>query len=130
MATKERVFISFDYDHDEGAKIMLAGQAKLPDSPFEFKDASVKDHLTGDWKEKIRGRMDNVDIVAVLCGETTHTATGVAAELEIAQEKEKPYFLLQAYGDKTCTKPTSAKAGDKMYKWTWENLKTLIAGGR
>jgi hypothetical protein len=50
--------------------------------------------------------------------------------LEIAQEKEKPYFLLQAYGDKTCTKPTSAKAGDKMYKWTWENLKALIAGGR
>ena len=130
MATKERVFISFDYDHDEGAKIMLAGQAKLPDSPFEFKDASVKYHLTGDWKEKIRGRMDNVDIVAVLCGEKTHAATGVAAELEIAQEKNKPYFLLQAYSDKTCTRPTSAKAGDKMYRWTWENLKTLIAGGR
>lgn len=60
MATKKRVFISFDYDHDEDAKIMLAGQAKLPDSPFDFTDASVKDHLTGDWKEKIRRRMDNI----------------------------------------------------------------------
>ena len=49
MATKKRVFISFDFDHDEGTKIMLAGQAKKPDSPFDFKDASVKDHLTGDW---------------------------------------------------------------------------------
>jgi hypothetical protein len=39
---KRRVFISVHYDHDEGAKIMLAGQAKLPDSPFDFKDTSVK----------------------------------------------------------------------------------------
>jgi hypothetical protein len=130
MATKDRVFISFDYDHDEGAKIMLAGQAKLPDSPFEFKDASVKDHLTGDWKEKVRGRMDNVDSVIVLCGEKTHTAAGVAAELTIAQEKKKSYFLLAAYGDKTCTKPATAKVGDKIYKWTWDNLKNLIGGAR
>ena len=49
---KQRAFISFDYDHDEGAKIMLAGQAKHPDSPFDFTDASVKEHLTDDWKEK------------------------------------------------------------------------------
>jgi hypothetical protein len=130
MATKKRVFISFDYDNDEGAKIMLAGQAKLPDSPFDFKDASVKEHLTGDWKEKIKRRMDNVDIVAVLCGEKTHTATGVSAELEIAKEKGKEYFLLAAYSDKTCTKPKSAASTDKVYNWTWANLKTLIGGGR
>lgn len=130
MATKKRVFISFDYDHDEGAKIMLAGQAKLPDSPFDFTDASVKDHLTGDWKDKVLRRMDNIDVVVVLCGEQTHKASGVAAELTIAQEKTKSYFLLAAYADKTCTKPTSAKPGDKVYKWTWDNLKKLIAGER
>lgn len=125
-----RVFISFDYDHDEDAKIMLAGQAKLPDSPFDFKDASVKDHLTGDWKEKVRRRMDNIDVVIVLCGEYTHKATGVAAELTIAQEKKKSYFLLAAYADKDCTKPTSAKSSDKVYKWTWDNLKALTEGAR
>ena len=130
MATKTRVFISFDIDHDEGTKTMLAGQADLPDSPFDFKDASVKEHLTGDWKEKVRRRMDNVDVVIILCGEKTHAASGVAAELTITQEKKKPYFLLAAYPDKTCTKPTSAGAGDKLYKWTWDNLKRLIGGGR
>ncbi len=127
---KKRVFISFDIDHDEGAKVMLAGQAKLPDSPFDFKDASVKKHLTGDWEEKVRRRMDNIDVVVVLCGEHTHTASGVAAELTIAKEKDKEYFLLKAYPDKTCTKPTSAKSSDKVYNWTWPNLKTLIGGGR
>jgi len=126
----KRAFISFDIDHDEGAKIMLAGQAKKPDSPFEFRDNSVKEHLTGDWKEKVRRRMDNVDIVIVLCGTQTHNASGVSAELTIAKEKNKAYFLLAAYSDKTCTKPKLASSSDKVYKWTWENLKSLIAGNR
>ena len=130
MTTKKRVFISFDIDNDEGTKTMLANQAKHPDSPFDFKDNSVKDHLTGDWKEKVRQRMDNVDVVIVLCGTKTHTAAGVAAELAIAKEKGKHYFLLSAYSDKTCTKPTSASSTDKMYQWTWDNLKKLIGGAR
>ena len=129
-SSKTRVFISFDVDHDEGTKIMLAGQAKLPDSPFDFTDASVKEPLTGDWKEKVRRRMANIDVVIVLCGEYTHTASGVSVEVTIAQEKNMPYFLLAAYSDKSCTKPTSAKAGDKLYKWTWDNLKALIGGSR
>lgn len=129
MAAKKRVFICFDFDHDEGAKTMLAGQAKLVDSPFDFTDASVKGHLTGDWKEKVRHRMDNIDAVIVLCGEHTHRASGVALELTIAQEGAKSYFLLAAYADKTCRKPTSALSGDKVFEWTWLNLKTLIGGG-
>jgi len=127
---KKRAFISFDIDHDEGTKKMLALQAKQADSPFDFKDNSVKNYLTGDWKEKVRRRMDNVDVVIVLCGTMTHTATGVSAELDIAKEKKKPYFLLTAYSDKNCTKPKSASASDKLYNWTWPNLKTLIGGGR
>ena len=127
---KTKVFISFDYDHDEGAKIMLAGQAKLEDSPFDFKDASLTEPLSGDWKAKVRRRMDNIDVVIVLCGGSTHTSKGVTAELEIAQEKNKDYFLLAAYRDKTCTRPIAALSTDKIYNWTWENLKTLIGGGR
>ncbi|OGB73229.1 MAG: hypothetical protein A2496_04425 [Burkholderiales bacterium RIFOXYC12_FULL_60_6] len=109
---------------------MLAGQAELADSPFEFIDASIKEPLTGNWKGKVRRRMDNIDVVIVLCGESTHKANGVAAELTIAQEKEKPYFLLAAYSDRSCTKPTSARSTDSVYKWTGPNLKTLIDGGR
>jgi hypothetical protein len=127
---RKRAFISFDYDHDEGAKIMLAGQAKHPDSPFEFTDASVKEHLTGDWKDKVRRRMSNIDVVIVLCGQQTHLAKGVAEELNIAREKDKQYFLLAAYPDKNCTKPTSALPSDKVYKWTWDNLKALVGGAR
>jgi hypothetical protein len=130
MTTKKRVFISFDFDHDQGTKVMLAGQANLSDSPFDFIDASVREPLTGDWTEKVKHRMDSIDVVIVLCGEHTHTARGVAQELVIAKEKSKQYFLLAAYSDKYCTKPTSADSADKIYNWTWDNLKKLINGNR
>ena len=126
---KQRVFISFDYDHDLDIKRMLAGQADHPDTPFDFTDASVQDHLTGDWKEKVKQRIRNCDQVCVLCGEYTHTATGVNAEVKIAQDLGKPYFLLSGRGAKS-KKPTAANSNDKLYDWTWENLKKLVGGVR
>lgn len=127
---KKRVFISFDYDHDETLKTFLVGQSKLPDSPFELADWSIKEPITGDWKAKARTRIKSVDVVAVICGLHTNTAAGVSAEVLIAQEENVPYFLLAGYSEKNNVKPLAAKASDKMYKWTWEHLKTLIGGGR
>lgn len=129
MAPK-RAFIAFDFDYDEDLRNLLAGQSHHPDTPFEIKDRSLKEALTGDWKDKVWRRMDNVDLVIVICGEHTHQATGVGAELAIAREKGKPYFLLKGRNDKICTKPTSALATDKVYNWTWDNLKLLVAGSR
>lgn len=128
--SKKRVFISFDYDHDETLKTFLVGQSKLQDSPFELTDWSIKEPITGDWKAKARTRIKSVEIVAVICGENTDTATGVSAELTIAQEENVPYFLLNGYSEKPCVKPKAAKSTDKIYNWTWANLKTLIGGGR
>lgn len=129
-AKKKRVFISFDYDHDAILKTFLVGQAKHEDSPFELADWSIKEAITEEWKKKARTRIKGVDLVAVICGEHTDTATGVSAEVKIAQEESVPYFLLNGYSDKTCVKPTAAKTTDKIYSWTWDNLKTLIGGGR
>ena len=109
---------------------MLAEQAKLPDSPFEVTDTSVREHLIDDWEAKIWYRIDNTNVVIVLCGEHAFLAKGVAEELTLAQEKNTPYFLLTAYADRTCTKPMSAMSSDKVYEWTWDNLKTLIGGWR
>ncbi len=127
---KKRVFISFDYDHDEILRTFLVGQSKHEDTPFEFADWSIKEPLTGNRKDKARTRIKGFDVVAVICGEHTDTATGVNAELRIAQEENVPYFLLCGYPDKRCKKPTAAKGSDKIYNWTWDNLKSLIAGNR
>jgi hypothetical protein len=126
----KRVFISFDFDNDVGAKTMLAGQAKLPDSPFEFKDNSVREHMDGNWEQKVERRMENIDVVIILCGAKTHLARGVATELRLAKGLRKPYFLLAAYSDVYCTKPTTASENDIVYKWEWSSLKSLLAGYR
>ena|SRR6266436_858772 len=130
IMSKKRAFISFDFDHDDDLRTLLAGQAQHPDTPFEIKDRSLKEALAGDWKEKVRRRLNNVDVVIVMCGEYTDRATGVAHELTIAKEEKKPYFLLWGRSTKTCRKPTSAGANDKVYRWTWDNLKALINGAR
>jgi hypothetical protein len=127
---KVKLFISFDFDHDEDLRNLLVGQAKNPDSPFEIADYSLKEHLTGDWKAKIRERIKRVEQMCVICGLHTDNATGVSVEVNIAQEENKPYFLLEGHGDKICKRPTAARSSDKMYRWTWENLKLLIGGTR
>lgn len=129
MSTK-RVFISFDFDHDEDLRNLLVGQAKNPDSPFSIADWSVREPFTGNWKEKVRQRIRKVDLTIVICGEWTHTANGVAAELKISRDEGIPYFLLWGRSNKNCTKPTSALESDKIYKWTWDNLKALVGGAR
>ncbi|MEW6411869.1 MAG: TIR domain-containing protein [Candidatus Zixiibacteriota bacterium] len=129
---KKRVFISFDYDHDLDLKNLLVGQSKNEDSPFEVYDLSIKEELSEDWKKKARTRIKGCDVVVVICGEHTDTASGVSAELKIAQEREVDvdYFLLWGRKDKTCKKPKAATAADKIYKWTWDNLQALIGGTR
>lgn len=126
---KTRTFISFDYDHDARQKDLLVGQSKNSDSPFEISDWSIK-VASADWKEQARRRIRAVDVVIVLCGHNTSSAVGVATELQIAQEEGKPYFLLEAYSTPPIQKPTSAKSADKIYSWTWDNLKKLIGGAR
>ena len=130
IMSKTKVLISFDYDNDSDLKTLLIGQSKNEDTPFEISDWSVKEHLQGDWKEKVRSKLKRVDQVAVICGEKTHTATGVSAEIKLAQEEGIPYFLLKGRSQKNCTKPKAAKASDKIYNWTWPNLKILVGGGR
>lgn len=127
---KKRVFISFDYDHDESQKNLLVGQSRNPDSPFSITDMSIKEAITNNWKENARRRIKGCDVVVVICGANTDTAAGVSAELKIAQEEGVDYFLLRGYKDKNCVKPKNALNSDKIYNWAWENLKLLIGGAR
>jgi len=130
MADKQDpVFICFDYDHDHDLKVLLCGQAKNDDSPFFIKDMSIKEG-SKDWKDKARARIKQVDQVIVMCGKYTDTATGVNAEMEIARDEKRPYFLLAGRAGGGNKKPTAALSTDKMYDWTWDNLKKLIGGAR
>ena len=127
MATK-RAFISFDFDHDEELRDTLVGQAENPDSPFTIVDASVHEPFTSAWRREVRELINSADLTIVICGEHTHDARGVAAELTITREEGKPYFLLRGRPRRTCTKPRMARRSDEIHNWTWPNLKRLIEG--
>src|SRR3989338_8211608 len=91
---KTKVFVSFDFDHDEDLKHLFVGQAKHDDTPFEISDLSVKQALLGDWKAKVRQKIINTQQVVVFWGKYTHTARGVSEKKKIAKKLRKPYFLV------------------------------------
>lgn len=127
MALKN-AFVSFDFDNDARLKDLLVGQSKHPDTPFAIADYSIK-VASSDWVEKARLRIRRSDVVIVLCGRQTHKAKGVSIELQFAREERVPYFLLAGYSDGTNTMPEGA-LHEKLYKWTWPNLKILVGGTR
>ena len=127
---RKRAFISFDFDHDKDIRGSLVEQAKDPDSPFYIKDGSLKEPVNEKWKKKARALICKADLIIVICGEHTHDAAGVTAEVTIVHEENKPYFLLKGRRYETCKKPRSARRSDKIYRWTWENLRRLINGER
>lgn len=127
---KKKVFISFDYDHDQELKMALIGQAKNQDSPFSINDMSIKQAIDSNWKKYARQKIKQCDVVVVICGYYTDNASGVSAELSITQEEGIPYFLLCGRADGNVKKPKGSYFNDKIYKWTWENLKLLIEGYR
>ena len=126
MTTKS-AFISFDYDHDNSLRGDLVAQAIRPDSPFSITDWSVRYRIDEGWKKKVRDCISRVDLIIVICGEHTHQAKGVEAEVTMVQQAGKPYFLLKGRNDKTCTRPKSAPKRKKIHPWTWPTLEKLIA---
>ena len=125
MATrKARVFVSFDFDNDKALKEFLIGQARLPDSPFEVSDYSLKEAVPEkDWQDKARRAIARSDLVIVMVGPKTYKASGVLKEVAIARELSKPIYQVVGYrnGDYIAV----PNAG-RLYRWNWENLKKLF----
>lgn len=122
---KKKVFISFDFDNDKFLKDSVIGQAKLDDSPFEVSDHSLKEAAPEkDWLEKAQRAIARADIFIVMLGEKTRTASGVLKEVKIANELKKEKFQLIGY--KVGSEDWRVPDGGRVYRWTWDNLKTLL----
>ena len=74
----KRAFFSFDFDEDQGLKHHMVGQMKLPTSPFEGADWSMKEAAPQkNWEQEAEHRIRRSDVVVVLVGANTHKAPGV-----------------------------------------------------
>ena len=130
MTTTPRVFISFDFDHDDDLRNLFVGQARNKNSPFDFSNYSLGEALSGNWKKKIQDRINLTSKTIVICGHTTHTAAGVSEELKIVRELRKPYLLLNGRPDGRCTKPAAAYPTDQIIPWTWNNIQRFLQAPR
>jgi hypothetical protein len=124
---KVPVFLSFDYDHDSDLRTLLIGQSRHTDSPFSIADWSIK-YASRGWKAEARQRIRRAGLVIVICGNHTDQAVGVAAELAIAKEEKKNYFLLAGRKHGPNRRPQGTWFWETIHAWTWDNLRSMTSG--
>ncbi len=121
-----RVFVSYDREHDGDLHDRLVQEASKSTTGFEISARSRARTPTDLWDEGVRREIREADEVIIICGEHTDCSERVGTELRIAQEEERPYFLLWGRREILCTMPTTAEPADAMYSWTWEILQNQI----
>jgi hypothetical protein len=122
---KTKVFISFDFDNDKILKDYMVGQAKLPDSPFEISDWSMKEAAPErNWVVKARQRIQRCDVVMVILGPNTWRASGVLKEVGIAIQEGIRRIQVIGYKDGDYTPIVGA---GQLLKWTWGNLEKWLS---
>ncbi|MDD4957584.1 MAG: TIR domain-containing protein [Candidatus Omnitrophica bacterium] len=118
---KKRVFVSFDPDHDKRLKEFVLKQTRLPNSPCEVIDASIKENGSEkDWESRVENRIKESDGVIVMVGPFTHRTPGVLKEVRLAKKFRKPIAQLIGY-DSGDYEPVPG-AG-KLRSWGLDTLK-------
>jgi hypothetical protein len=113
-----RVFASFDLDRDKDLLQRIVDEGKARGATFTVFDCSAREVPSQETMDRLRQRLANVDAMVVLCGEYTHRAYNVNAELKLAQELGKRYYLVKGRKHIDCAKPATARIDDKIYLWS------------
>lgn len=123
---KTKIFVSFDFDNDRALRDLIIGQARLPESPFEVADHSLKEASREVlWERKARAAIGRADKFVVMLGPRTRLARGVKKEVAMALMLNKPRFQIIGYTDGSRT--WAVPGGGHVYRWNWETLETLLA---
>ena len=120
----KRAFFSFDFDEDQILKTYMVGQMKLPTSPFNGADWSMKEAAPQrNWEQEAESRITRSDVVVVLVGPNTYKAPGVLKEVEITRRVGKPIVQIIGYRDSS---PTRVPNAGRLLKWTWPNMTSVL----
>lgn len=122
-----RVFISFDFDNNETAKHLFAGQAKLSETPFEIEDWSSKVALPqNEWERRIKEKINQANMLIVLVGKNMSSAGGVAKEIAFADANNVPVFGVYVDGaNEYSTLPTGLPR-NRVIDWSWSGIASAI----
>ena len=137
------VFVSFDLEHDRELYEMILAQSRTQSSGFLIVGSSNRAtaHSLCSEKtlhaireanqlivicEKTLHAIREANQLIVICGEHSESSASMTAELRVAQQEGKPYFLLWGRREIMCTKPAGAKSSEGMYSWTLPNLRVQM----
>ncbi len=123
-----RAFISFDYDHDDDARRLFAGQGKANSpTPFTVEDWSSKSVLPqSQWEALIGDKINRCNMVIVLIGRYMASATGVAKEIAMAKDVNVPVFGVYVNGaDETSNLPAGLQR-NRTIRWRWDGIASAI----
>ena len=124
MANK-RVFVSFDFDNDKVLKDFIIGQSRLPESPFDVIDFSLKEAAPeADWLKKAARAISRAEVFLVMLGPETRKASGVKKEIKIANELGLKKGQVVGYQGGTCD--WAVPGAGRCYLWSWDNLEKIL----
>lgn len=118
-----RAFISFDFDNDKTEKHFFAGQSKNSRTPFNIEDWSSKQHLPqNEWENLIESKIKRCNLLIVLVGKETYTASGVEKEITFAIKNHIPVFGVYVGGANYSTLLPDNLYRSRTVIWDWDKI--------
>lgn len=122
-----RVFVSFDFDHNETSKHLFVGQAKCSKTPFSISDWSSKSALPqNQWERIVEDKINRSNILLVLVGKNMSTATGVVKEIGFARAHNVPIFGVYVDGASLISTLPTGLPRNRVIRWTWPSISAAI----
>lgn len=123
-----RTFISFDYDNNANHKVLFAGQAKNSKTPFNIADWSSKEALPqATWEKQISDKISVCNIMVVLVGKSSATATGIKKEIDMAKAHNVPYFGVYIDGANSSSPLPQGLQRNRVIDWDWDQIASAIS---
>jgi hypothetical protein len=122
-----RAFISFDFDNNSTERLLFVGQSKNSKTPFNIEDWSSKTSLPQkEWEDLIETKINKCNMLIVLVGKKTSTATGVVKEIAFAKSQDVPVFGVYVDGATTTTSLPTGLQINRTISWDWAEIASAI----
>ena len=122
---KVKVFLSFEFDKDRELQPNFYTLA-VRDSCHKIEDYSLKEARrpqNNEWLKKAEVQISRSDIVIVVLGQDTHSASGVEQEVKLAKKHGKPIFQIRPQDR---TSGGVLRAGE-VIPWDWKQIDVKIS---
>src|SRR4051812_17648804 len=123
-----RAFLSFDFDHNETAKTLFAGQARKDSpTPFTVQDWSSKSSLPqARWEAEVGRKIAATNMCIVLVGRSMSSAGGVAKEIAMASAANVPVFGVYVDGAGGASTLPNGLQRNRTVIWDWKLIAAAV----